>query len=329
MLAEIRAWRPGDEAQILDLFARCFPHAAPSLEHWRWKYERDPFGRTRISMAFADDGRLVGHYAAYPVLFREGERDVVGQQVGDTMTDVSVRHVGRGPSSVFGRTALHFYQTFCEGQVAFNYGFNVDNVQRFSIRFLRSERVEPVTYRVRDLRAHPLRPLRRAERWAGGWQLELVTAVGDEYDAFFERAAPHYGFLLRRDARYLRWRYFDMPGAEYIMVAIRKWRRLAGWLVFRIRDGRLRIGDALFDRRWPRAFELLLRGVVPSYPVEAVEGWLTRRPAWWDELLHEAQFEERPEPQDLSLMCAPFGMPAAAERMRQSLYYTWGDSDLF
>ena len=47
-----------------------------------------------------------------------------------------VRHVGRGPTSILGRTALHFYETFCEGKVAFNYGFNVANIQRFSLKFL-------------------------------------------------------------------------------------------------------------------------------------------------------------------------------------------------
>jgi hypothetical protein len=329
MPAEVRAWRRGDETPILDLFARSFPHAPVSREQWQWKYERNPIGACRITVAVDDEARVVGHYAAYPVMFREGGRDVLAQQVGDTMTDVSVRHLGRGPTSILGRMAAHFYETYCEGQVAFNYGFNVDNIQRFSIRFLRSERVEPVTYRVRDLAAHPLRPLRRAERWMGGWQLELVSSVGDEFDDLFRRAAPHYGFLLRRDAGYLRWRYFEPPNAPYIMVAVRKWRRLVGWIVFRIRDRRLTLGDALFDRRWPQAFELALRGVVPSYPVDAIEGWLTKRPAWWDALLHETQFDERPEPQDLSLMCVPFAMPDAVAKMRAALYYTWGDSDLF
>lgn len=329
MPVDVRAWRAGDETGILDLFHRSFPHASFPLELWRWKYERNPFGRTRISVAVDEHDEVVGQYAAYPVFFRENGRDVLAHQVGDTMTAVQVRHLGRGPTSVLGRVATHFYETFCAGQVAFNFGFNVDNVQRFSIRFLGSDCVENVVYRVRDLREHPLKPLPRLERWPGGWQMELVRSVGDEYDAFFRRVAPHYGFLLRRDAQYLRWRYFNQPHAPYIMVAIRKWRRLVGYLVFRIRENRFTIGDALFDPRWPQAFEILLRRVVPSYPVEAIDGWLSRHPAWWDRLLHDVQFAERAEPQNLGLMCVPFSMADATERMRRSLYYTWGDSDLF
>src|SRR5437764_5365965 len=119
----VRPFQSGDEKQILDLFARSFPHAPRSIESWRWKYERNPFGRGRISVAVDADGRMVGQYAGYPVPFRDGDRNLTANQIGDTMTDVSVRHVGRGPTSILGRTAAHFYENFAEDEVAFNYGF--------------------------------------------------------------------------------------------------------------------------------------------------------------------------------------------------------------
>ena len=320
-----RPFRDGDEETILDLFARSFPHAPRSREHFDWKFRRDPFGNGRISLTFDDAGRLVGHYAAYVVAFRDGERDLLANQIGDTMTDAAVRHVGRGPTSILGRTALHFYETFCEGKVAFNYGFNVANIQRFSLKFLRSDRVEPVTYRVRG----PLRPISRVARWARGYQLELVTSAGVELDELFARAAPAYAFLVRRDAAYLRWRYFERPDVRYAVVAIRKWRRLVGWIAFRIRDGRFSWGDALFDPRHEDAVEVMLRHVTPSYPIEEIEAWFPPRPAWFDRVLARLGFEVKQEPQDLSLMCVPWTMADATAAMRERLYYTMGDSDLF
>ena len=47
------------------------------------------------------------------------------------------------------------------------------------------------------------------------------------------------------------------------------------------------------------------------------------------EAIAAMHFETRPEPQDLALMCVPFARPDAVARMREALYYTWGDSDLF
>jgi hypothetical protein len=141
--------------------------------------------------------------------------------------------------------------------------------------------------------------------------------------------AKDYVFLVRRDAQYLQWRHLDAPERLAFVVAIRKWRKLVGWSAFRVRENRLTWGDALFDRRWPDAPEVMLRHVAPQYPVEAIEGWFPPRPAWFAAILEQMHFESRPEPQDLSLMCVPFTMLDATQRMRESLYYTMADSDLF
>ncbi|HEV7241008.1 MAG TPA: GNAT family N-acetyltransferase [Thermoanaerobaculia bacterium] len=324
MPVETRAYEAGDERQILDLFARSFPHAPRRIEHFRWKYRENPFGNERISLTFVDE-MLAGHYSGYAVPFHTYGRDVLAHQIGDTMTDVAVRHIGRGPTSILGRTALDFYARFCEGRIAFNYGFNVGNIQKISLRFLRSDRVEPVTYRV----APPPPPIRRAERWMGGYQLELVRRTTPEWDELFLRVANDYRFLVRRDARYVSWRYLECPDVDYAIVAIRKWRRLVGWIAFRIRENRFTWGDALFDPRFPDAVEVVLRHVVPSYPVDTIEAWFPPRPRWFDETLTSLGFETRPEPQDLSVMCVPFTWTDVVEHMRTDLYYTWGDSDLF
>lgn len=323
----IRGYRPGDERAILDLFARSF-HQPRTLEQWRWKFQQNPYGRERISVAF-DGERLAGHYAGYPVRFVIDGLEIEANHIGDTMTDPAVRHIGRGPSSVLGRTALHFYEHFCENRVAFNYGFNVANIQKFSLRFLRSDRVEPVAYRVRDLGRFPLRPLGRLERWGLGVRLELMTSVSAEWDELFTRVKRHYAFLSRRDSAYVRWRYLDPPDPKYTVVALRKWGKLLGWLVFRIREGRLTLGDLLIDPDHSDLLELALRHLGGVMPVGSMEMWCPPRPAWLDERLRTLHFELQPEPQNLSVMCVPFVKKDAVEAMRGNLYYTMGDSDLF
>jgi hypothetical protein len=325
----VRAYRDGDERAILDLFARCFPHAPRSLGHFDWKYRRDPFGDRHISLTFDEREALVGHYSGYVVPFFGQDRDVPAHQIGDTMTDPGVRHIGRGATSILGRTALHFYEHFCEGKIGFNYGFNVANIQRFSLRFLRSDRVEPVAFRVRDLHAKPLARIGAIERRLRGYGLEIVRATTPEWDELFDRVKHQYRFLVRRDGRYVSWRYLECPDTDYVVIAVRKWRRLTGWIVFRIDDKRFLWGDALFDPAAPGAVEVMLRHVVPAYPVDRIEGWFPARPQWWDAILSRLHFEKRAEPQDLSVMCVPFTWADAVERIREDLYYTWGDSDLF
>jgi hypothetical protein len=291
----IRAYEDGDEKAILELFARSFPHAPRALRHFEWKYRENPHGNRHISLAFDTSGALVGHYAGYPVPFWANGRSVVAHQVGDTMTHAGIRHVGRGPTSILGRTALHFYERFCEGKVAFNFGFNVANIQKFSLRFLRSDRVEPVAFRVADVPA----PLPRSQRWLRGYQLELVRRTNAEWDDLFQRVRAEYRFLVRRDAHWVQWRYLKCPDVRYHVVAVRKWRRLVGWIAYRVEDDRFLWGDALFHPAFPDAVEVALRHVVPA------------------------------QPQDLSLMCVPFQWTDVVAHMRDELYYSWGDGDLF
>ena len=324
-----RGFADGDGPAILDLFARCFPHATRTMDHFRWKYENDPFGAGHISLTFDAAGTLVGHYAAYLVPFQWGDRVLSVHQVGDTMTLPAVRHIGRGPTSILGRTVQDFYDRFCTQQVAFNYGFNAANIHKFSLRFLGIERVAPVAWRERDLSLDPIPKLSRWARKAKGYRLDLLRQAGSELDEFFERVRPGYQFLVRRDARYLQWRYLDCPDTAYFVITIRRWGRLVGWSVFRVQGKSLIWGDALFDPEVPAAVSVMLRHVVPGYPVNRVEGWFPQHPEWFNAVLHELDFETGKEPQDLSLGCIPFAMGDAVSKMRESLYYTMGDSDLF
>jgi hypothetical protein len=189
--------------------------------------------------------------------------------------------------------------------------------------------VESVAYRYRDLRTTPLPRLGRLERYRRGIRLELVDETSTEWDELFNRVADHYGFLVRRDARYVKWRYLSRPDLTYIIVAIRKWRRLAGWIVFQIREKRMSIGDLLLDPDHVDVLEAALRHLTAVYPVEAIEMWCPPRPTWIDETMNSLRLELRPEPQDLSVMCVPFLDADAPSRIRESLFYTMGDGDLF
>jgi hypothetical protein len=328
-----RSFAVGDETKILDLFARSF-HTVRPLEEWRWRYEHDPAGAHHISVSLDSAGCLIGHYAGYPVEFwtqRDGGWSA--HQIGDTMTAVGARHFGRGPSSVLGQTAEHFYQHFCRGKVAFNYGFNTANIQRFSVRFLGSTRVEDAPHRTLDLERSPLIPQKRLLRRLRGYTLELITTLDQaEWDDFFSRVAASYGFLLRRDAVYVRWRYLMPVWMNYIVIAVRRHGLLVGWSVFRVIGDRLVWGDALFDSRCLGSVEVLLRHVVPLFSrhgARQLDGWFPDRPSWFSAVLESIGFVRAAEPQGLALMCVPFEQSESPRLMAESLYYTSGDSDLF
>lgn len=336
----VREYRPGDESQILPIFAGSF-FVPRSLERWSWEYRENPYGNLCISEAFAADGQLVAHYAGYPVRFRlpgqpERAEPVTALHIGDTMTLPGVRHVGRGPTSLLGRTVRHFYARFCEGRVAFNFGFNTGNIQRFSMAFVGAQRLEDLPYHVLPLPAAGLAKADGAgRRWLSpalrAWSCAPVARFDSRFDELFARVAPHYGMLVERDARYLDWRYGRQPGGDYRVYACSHRGRLVGWSVFRRRQDALVWGDALCEPRSPGAVRRLLAHALaqPEHAgVARIETWATARPGWWQPLLRSIGFEERPDPQGLGMVFVPFEIDPA-EAMRTHLYYTMGDSDLF
>jgi hypothetical protein len=330
----VREYREGDEEQILPMFCRNF-YVERSLARWSWEYRDNPYGALKISEAFTEDGRLAAHYAGYPVRFH---REIEGRsnslpalQVGDTMTEPAFRHVGRGPTSLLGRTVRHYYARFCEGQVAFNYGFNTGNIQRFSMSFVGARRLEDLPFHRLDLERHPLVPPHPLLSRLAGYRVEQVTRFDARFDELFRRVSPAYRLLVERDARYLEWRYASCPDAGYSLYAIFRRRRLVGWSVFRAKGERLLWGDALFDPRHPGAVRQLLAAVLaaPEHAqAKSVEAWITSRPAGWRETAVSLGFESRPEPDDLGFVFVPFGHDPE-EEFRAHLYYTMGDSDLF
>lgn len=334
----VREYRPGDESQILPIFEGSF-FVPRRVERWSWEYRENPYGNLFISEAFADDGQLVAHYAGYPVCFRlpghpERAEPVTALHIGDTMTLPGVRHVGRGPTSMLGRTVRHFYARFCEGRVAFNFGFNTGNIQRFSMAFVGARRLEDLPYHVLPLPANGL--LGPAHSWESlmrlpPWQCQHVDDFDQRFDDFYARVAGDYGMLVERDARYLSWRYARQPGGQYEIYVVLRRDRIVGWSVFRRRGDTLVWGDALFDPKRPRAVRQILAFALaqPEHEgVTHVETWATARPTWWRALLEAIGFEERPEPQGLGLVFVPFEIDPG-ESMRTHLYYTMGDSDLF
>lgn len=316
----VRAFEEGDEAAIAGLFTRCFS-VERDAAHWRWKYHENPWGNRLISLAFSPLGELVSHYAGYPVPFWLDGRSFPALQMGDTMTDPRFRDVGRGTSALLARTVRHFFAVYRRGPMGFFYGFNTGPIQRFCRWFIGGSQATPVTYRHLEVGETAAPRVR-------GYRVERVRSTSPAWDRFFRRVAPHYRFLVQRDARYIDWRYLACPDQEHVVLAAWRFRRLVGWSVFRRRGERLLWGDALFHPRHVRAAGAVLAAAreMSGLRAEAVAGWFPQRPAFLDAELRRLGFVSRPEPEGLGFIYLP---DTEADPPLGELYYTMGDGDLF
>ena len=67
----------------------------------------------------------------------------------------------------------------------------------------------------------------------GGVEVRPVQAFGDEYDDLWLRARASYASCVRRDARYLRWKYLACPFRQYRVLEARRAGTLSGYAVIR------------------------------------------------------------------------------------------------
>jgi hypothetical protein len=326
---QTRAYEPGDESAILGLFHKVF-HTGRTLAHWRWKYLENPRRNRCISLTFSPAGELVAHYAGYGSRWIDGRhskpRILETLQIGDTMTAPGFRHVGRGPTSLLGRTVAHFYATFCADRVAFNYGFNTANIRKFSLRFVNARRAEDVG----SWSCDPPHRLGGRRFPFSRYRAAPFDSVDGRWDELFDRATPGYAVLAGRDAEAVRWRYLSCPDPGLRRWAAWRGSRLAAWAVFRRDREDLVWGDALVDPEHPGAARELLRAALAhEQPAPAsLTAWFPPRPSRWARWLEDHGFRRRPEPNDLAVMCVPFLEPECEEMLRAS-YYTQGDGDLF
>jgi hypothetical protein len=226
----------------------------------------------------------------------------------------------------------HFNSSYCKGKVPFIYGFNTDKIKKFGERFLQYKYIDSVPFRTRNIKESPIKSVPLIRKLFSGYKVNIVESVNSEWDEFFNRVAFSYKFLVKRNSLYLKWRYIDCPEKDYMIFSIRKKSKLIGWSVFLKRENHLIWGDALFDKKYPEAITFLLNYIL-SIPqckeIEIIEGWFSKNPEWWNNILDNAEFQITVEPNRLTPCFVIFTHTDILEKLQKFLYYTMGDSDLF
>jgi SAM-dependent methyltransferase len=329
----MQAYAQGDEQKILSLFHQVF-HSDRTLEQWNWEFLYNPFGKLNIALAKSPDQEIAAHFSAYPVpMYWQDHPDgqvFLTAQAGDTMTNPAYRGRGLGKTSVLSRLARYFFSKFCFDQYPFIYGFNTGNIKKFGQRYLGYEYIRPVPYIV-------LNREDKSELGRLSFKDKIFISVHREHkahqelDTFFNTVCTDYQMLIKRDSRYLQWRYFDCPDVDYYFFSIRKLGKIIGWMVFVHKGKKLIWGDSLFQRKHTKYVKYTLGYIWNHYfqDVQTIEGWCSPHPDWWFQALRDVGFQVVSEPNDLTPCFKIFDRSFSVQIFEQQLYYTLGDSDLF
>lgn len=305
----IRDYRLGDEEAIVGLFSQVFDKPLTE-DQWRWKYAADgPIPPLRL--AFDTSGRLVGHAGAIPLRGWRRGRPLPFFQVCDVMVHPEARG-GLGDQNLFVRLVRELLVGLAERWPnAFAYGFPGLRPHRLGER----ARVYGEVERACAVR----RPARHS-------LLSLLSVRpldwGDaRLNDLWLRLALGLPLTLVRDSNYLRWRYATNPFHTYQLLGLCLGTRLLGWVVIRSDDERLLIVDLLLHRRWLRLALVTLDRIAASGGIGEVLIWL---PGSWREVA-----EKWIEPTEVVVANMVWGLQIPTAEVREDLYYTMGDLDIF
>ncbi|HZN40694.1 MAG TPA: hypothetical protein VFD82_17955 [Planctomycetota bacterium] len=331
---EIRPYRPGDESAILATFNHVFREVCgPSyrdrtLQRWQWAYLQNPVGH-RISLAIAKDGTVASQYAGIPMLVDTpfGEQRFV--HCVDSMTHPGWRS-GLRNRSLFVETCLPFWDHSIRIGDALFYGFPVDAAYRIGQRYLKYVLMCNIDYLIRDRELAPLQP-------PANVAVERVAAVPPDVGVLYEQVRSEKRCLVRRDHRYLQWRYVENPErADYELWTARDGRRLVGLLVLKPDQGlapeSATIADWLAREQDAAAIDALLAVATARQHERGQKRVLAVFPQWSAEwrALQTRGFEPVPSSTWMQRrlvhnICIPAITP---EFLANEWWFTLGDSDL-
>jgi len=350
---EVASCSPAHRAEQARLHAACFKKPLPP-GGLKWRYDASPLGESVSLVAREPDGLAISGYACSPraALAAGDERTlaIVGE-TGDVMTHPEWRK--RGFFSRLDRAAMD--EARARGWAL---AFGLPN-RRSAHIFLELgwERIGSVRPHLFVLRADDAaRDARgkegRWKRWttgfeqrrcarlrkelgarAGKFQIEAVKRFDERATALSRAVEPRFGFMLRRSAEYLNWRFLDTPSGIHRAFALLDGATLAAYVVVQVprageRNGFLVDVLARDDAALAAALESGLAELERA-GASVVEATALER-SWWADELARAGFAPRGDEHALSVILHPLQTAhplVAAARDTSKWYFTDGDRD--
>lgn len=308
----IRDYREGDEIQIAALFKSTFGKEL-TVEHWKWKYRIPGEGRIYSKVVEDASHEIIGHAGAIPLAGVLNGQHITFFQIADVM----VHHRARGflgKRNIFSEMIKALFEHIGkEFQEVFCYGFPGRRPYIIGERVGAYETIEYGIDCLKDARRSLLPRFCRVEPLA--WNDERI-------DPFWENVAGELSLAVIRDRRYLLWRYAEHPVVAYQLFGVVRLGKFLGWAVVRHEHDRLSVVDLLVHQDTCREIMRALETFFAGSGRKHIRLWLPQR---WRNTLKGYTFQET----EVVITNMVWRLPLATSFVRENLFYTMGDVDIF
>lgn len=294
---QVRPYRQGDEERIVDLFNRTFANQITVAEYL-WKFRIAGYDLKQNFVATCD-GDIIGHYGGTPMRFKLGDRECMILHVADVMTDAAFR--GQGVLSALGVAA---HRQWRADGIPFVTGLHYGGwgTRRHYLGWREKYRAHWLIALLQPdagaKRLHHRLPARAANFWDSAGDvflnrfsrkvaIEKLVAPLPTLDELWLSVRNHIPASVVRDRRWLNYRYFSAPAADYQILAAGERAFLRGYLCYRTDDfggtKRAQIADFLCrpgDHATLAALLLAMKEDLRSQEVQTIRVLCPVR-SWW------------------------------------------------
>jgi Acetyltransferase (GNAT) domain len=263
---QIRPYQPGDEAALVRLFERVFGRPLAE-DHWRWKLKQ-PLSPVENVWLAVHAGEPIFQYAGIPTAFVAGDREMTVMVSVDTMTAPEFQRRG-----LLSQVGTHTYTTWQAAGIPMVLGLPNERwgtraaalgwEPLFKLQWYLLP-LSPARLLARHLRLPTMERLHWADwLWTGLWawarrpgaavQVMPISEAGEVFDRLWQHSRGDYGFSVRRDARWVNWRYLSAPEPGYRVLLASRDGQPIGYAAYRLETAAHRKVGMLADLFTPRA----------------------------------------------------------------------------
>lgn len=315
---DFRPYREGDEKQILELFSLTFGGRQMPLSYWRWRFRDNPSGQGVIKLSW-DYGLLAAHYAVTRVSMSIDGCDRLAGLTGTVMTHPTYR--GRG---LFSKLARRTYMHMMEIGMALVWGFpNTVSHRGFTCDLGWQDIYEVPAFRLKiesGKTTPTISPSKICE----------LSEADERFNQFWERIRNDYDIIVRRDRKYINWRYFSNPIEKYRLIAYVENEQIRGFAVFKRYQDEMQVVDLLIGKEDIEVGESLMQFIIAEAldaTAQSVSLWLNVTHPFHHALEKMGFRPEGPVTYLGGLVLNPKFDGSLYDFRRW--YFTMGDSDVF
>ncbi len=258
---QIREYRDGDEAQIVNLLELIFEGwpdfdiSGSSLDHWMWKHKDNPYGKSIIATGRMKE-EIISCLHYIPIRIKIGSKVVTTGNGTDAAVHKDYRRMG-----IYSKMRSLLYNVMLNENMYSTCSLDsvpilIQNAERrfprlpsdvriFKYiknpsRYFQSKDRSPLknlTYNIGYRSLNIFQRLSKRQystKEPGNMKLEFSRKFDSSFTDFWKEISDHYEFILIRDMSFMNWRLQDERAGKYIIIQAKENDKLVGYSVLRI-----------------------------------------------------------------------------------------------